>query len=203
MPVSENVCGDPILNRHMARGDLDLPQLEAEQSIEATKDSWSVDELSRRYHAVLLRYFGRRGIDLADAQDLAQELFERLSRPEVRERVGRVEGYLFSIAANLAVEYFRYRQVRRATPISDIGTLVQRDAEFSPERLFESRQELELVVAALNALPERMRHIFVLARLENLTHSEIAARLGISKRLVQYEVTMATACLADQRRRAT
>lgn len=166
-------------------------------------ESWSVDQLSRRYHAVLVRYFGRRGIDLADAQDLAQEVFERLSRPAVRERVGRVEGYLFSIASNLAVEYFRYRRVRRAHPIAELAESVQLDAEFAPDRLFEGRQELDLIVAALNALPERMRHIFILARLENLTHAEIAARLGVSKRLVQYEVSMATACLADHRRRVT
>lgn len=170
---------------------------------EAEEDGWSVDQLSRRYHAVLVRYFSRRGIDLADAQDLAQSVFERLSRPGVRERIGRVEGYLFSIAANLAVEYFRYRRVRSAHPMADFVATVQRSEEFTPERLFEGRQELDLVVEALNELPERMRHIFVLVRLENLSHAEVAARLGISKRLVQYEVARAAACLADRRRRVT
>lgn len=170
---------------------------------EANGADWSVDELSRRYHAVLTRYFCRRGIDLADAQDLVQEVFERLSRPGVRERVGRVEGYLFTIASNLAVEHIRYRQVRRVNPAADVATSLQRDEEFPPDRLLEGRQELDLVVAALNGLPERMRNIFILARLENLTHTEIATRLGISRRLVQYEVTLATACLADQRRRVT
>ncbi|WP_240320966.1 RNA polymerase sigma factor [Sphingomonas crusticola] len=177
--------------------------MEPEHQGRISDESWSVDQLSRRYQAVLVRYFCRRGIDLADTRDLAQEVFERLSRPEVRERIGRVEGYLFSIAANLAVEYFRYRQVRRAHPVADIVTSVQRGEEFPPDRLFEGRQELDMVVAALNELPERMRHIFLLARVENLTHAEIAARLGVSKRLVQYEVTTATACLADHRRRVT
>jgi RNA polymerase sigma factor (sigma-70 family) len=170
---------------------------------EMPRESWSVDQLSRRYHAVLVRYFSRRGIDLADTQDLAQEVFERLSRPEVRERVGRVEGYLFSMAANLAVEYFRYRKVRNAHPPSDLVARMQRAEEFAPDRLFEARQELDLIVEALNELPERMRHIFIMARLENVSHAEIAARLGVSKRLVQYEITMATACLADRRRRLT
>jgi RNA polymerase sigma factor (sigma-70 family) len=179
-----------------------LGHLEPDQQGE-TAGGWSVDQLSRRYQAVLVRYFGRRGIDVADGQDLAQEVFERLSRPEVRERIGRVEGYLFSIAANLAVEYFRHRQVRTSHPVTELVASFQRDEEFAPDRLFEGRQELDLIVTALNALPERMRHIFILARLENLTHAEIATRLGVSKRLVQYEVTMATACLADHRRRIT
>jgi len=175
----------------------------AEQGDGAPDDGWSVDQLSRRYHAVIVRYFCRRGIEIADAQDLTQEVFERLSRPDMRDRIGRIEGYLFSMAANLAVEYFRYKQVRRANPAADFAASLHRGEEFAPDRLFEGRQELDLIVAALNELPERMRHIFILARLENLSHAEIATRLGVSRRLVQYEVTMATACLTDRRRRVT
>jgi len=177
-----------------------LPRTEQPRADELETD-WSIDQLSRRYQAVLLRYFCRRGMDLPDAQDAAQEVFERLSRPDVRARIGRVEGYLFSMAANIAVEHFRYRQVRKAHAPADFASRLHRDEDFAPDRLFEGRQELDLIVGALNALPERMRHIFILARLENLSHAEIGARLGISKRLVQYEVTQATACLADQRRR--
>ena len=166
-------------------------------------DFTSVDRLTRRYHGVLVRYFGRRGVDTGDAQDLAQEVFERLSRPEVLARIERVDGYLFGTAANLAVEYFRRRQVRQAHPAADFAESLHRGEEFAPDRLLEGRQELDLIVAALNEMPERMRHIFILARLENLPRAEIALRLGISKRLVEQQITLATACLADRRRRAT
>ena len=166
-------------------------------------DRDSVDHLSRQYHAVLVRYFGRRGIDAGDAQDLAQEVFERLSRPEVLARIERVEGYLFGTAANLAVEYFRRRKVRLAYPASEFADRMQRTEEFAPDRVLEGREELDLIVAAFNEMPERMRNIFILARLENLPRAEIAVRLGISKRLVEQQITLATACLADRRRRLT
>jgi len=169
---------------------------------QSTADSPSVDRLTRQYHAVLVRYFGKRGIDRDDASDLAQEVFERLSRPEVQARVERVDGYLFGTAANLAIEYFRRRKVRLAHPASEFVENVHRSEDFLPDRLLEGRQELELVVAALNEMPERMRHIFVLARLENMPRAEIATRLGISKRLVEQQISLATACLADRRRRA-
>lgn len=166
-------------------------------------DRASVDRLTRQYHAVLIRYFARRGIDPAEAQDLAQEVFERLSRPEVLARIDRIDGYLFATAANLATEHFRRRQVRIAHPASDFTDNIQRSEDFAPDRLLEGRQELELIVGALNELPERMRHIFILARLENMPRAEIAVRLGISKRLVEQQITLATACLADRRRRTT
>lgn len=168
-----------------------------------TTDHQSVDRLTRQYHAVLIRYFARRGIDQAEAQDLAQEVFERLSRPEVLARIDRIDGYLFATAANLATEHFRRRQVRLAHPASDFTDNVHRSEDFAPDRLLEGRQELAMIVGALNELPERMRHIFILARLENMPRAEIALRLGISKRLVEQQITLATACLADRRRRTS
>ena len=169
--------------------------------VQLAAESLSVDPLTRQYHGVLHRYFRRRGIHANDVADLVQEVFERLSRPDVLARVERIEGYLFRTAANVATEHFRRRQVRLAYPVSDHVEAMHRGEEFTPERLAEGREELELIVAALNELPERMRNIFILARLENIPRAEIAARLGISKRLVEQQITLATACLADRRER--
>lgn len=172
-------------------------------SVHVSGDPVSVDALSRRYHAVLLRYFARRGIDGTDAQDLAQEVFLRLSRRDALAGVSSIDGYLFATAANTALDFFRHRKVRTSNPAEGFYEAVQRTEEFTPERLAEGRQELAFIVAALNEMPERMRNIFILARLENLERSEIAARLGISKRLVEQQITLATACLIDRRRRVT
>lgn len=171
--------------------------------MQAAADVLSVDRLTRQYHRILIRYFRRRGIDPTDAMDLVQEVFERLARPDVLARVDHLEGYLFRTAANVATEHFRRRRVRLVHPVADHKEAMHRGEEFAPDRLTESRQELELITAALNELPERMRNIFVLARLENMPRAEIAARLGISKRLVEQQITLATACLADCRRKLT
>ncbi|MGI9170654.1 MAG: sigma-70 family RNA polymerase sigma factor [Caulobacteraceae bacterium] len=163
----------------------------------------SVESLSRRYRAVLLRYFAKRGIASVDAQDLAQDAFARLSRDDALADVANVDGYLFATAANLAAEFFRRRRVRSAHPVETFYEETQRTEEFTPERVVAGRQELARVVAAMNEMPERMRNIFILARLENLARGEIALRLGVSKRLVEQQITLATACLADRRRRLT
>lgn len=161
----------------------------------------SVKMLSRRYYAVLQRYFARRGVDAADVPDLVQEVFARLSHPGALDGVASVDGYLFATAANIAMDHFRRRKVRA----DHLGRARRDDftdaQEFGPDRLAEGRQELALLVDALNEMPERMRNIFILARLENLPRAEIAHRFGISKRLVEQQITLATACLADRRRR--
>jgi RNA polymerase sigma factor (sigma-70 family) len=138
----------------------------------------SVEELSLSYGAVLQRYFTRRGISVADAQDLAQEVFVRLLKKDHLDDVANADGYLFAAAANLARDHFRYRNVRVANPVDGFAEQVQRTAEFDPERLVGGRQELDLLLVTLNEMPERMRNIFILARLENLPRAEIAERLG-------------------------
>lgn len=165
--------------------------------------SVTLEQLSRRYHAVLLRYFARRGIGPQDAQDLAQEVFAKLSKHPSLENVVSGDAYLFTTAANVAHDFFRWRKVRADNPAEGFYETVQRSEEFSPERLLGGRQELNCIVAALNEMPERMRNIFIMARLENLPRSEIARRLGISKSLVEQQITLATACLSEKRRRLT
>lgn len=163
----------------------------------------SVDELSRKYHAVLIRYFQRRGISHSDAQELAQDVFCRLVRQGSLDDVASVESYLFATAANVARDLFRRNKVRSDYPATGFVEAVQVTDQFSPEREIAGRQELDCILAALNEMPERMRTIFILARLEDMPRSEIAARLGVSKSTVEQSITRATACLADRRKRIT
>jgi RNA polymerase sigma-70 factor (ECF subfamily) len=173
----------------------------ARSSVDDLHDGLSIGALSRRYRAVLLRYFARRNIATSDAQDLAQEVFLRLSVRDALEGVERIEGYLFAVAANIAADFFRHARVRAAEANKEHLEAIHRGEEFTPERLLAGQQELAGIVAALNEMPERMRTIFTLARFENIDRGEIARRLGISKRLVEQQITLATACLIDRRER--
>jgi len=160
-----------------------------------------IEILSRRYRSALSRYFISRGCDPNVAPDLVQEVFTRLSERETFAGIASAEGYLFTTAANIATDHFRRRKVR-----TDFLTETRRHAlgacdPFTPERVAEGREELACIVAALNEMPERMRNIFILARIENMPRGEIATRLGISKSLVEQQITLAAACLAERRRR--
>lgn len=158
-------------------------------------------ELSARYATALARYFFRRGVHETDCDDLVQELFARLCRPDALAGVQRADAYLFEMAANLAYDYHRRSAVRRSNPVSEHYDAVHRAADFSPDRIAEGREELALITRSLAELPERTRNVFVLARLENMPRAEIAARLGIAKRTVEKLITTAAAHIALSRRR--
>jgi len=64
-----------------------------------------------------------------------------------------------------------------------------------PERVLVGRQTIRDVLDALAELGERTRDIFILARLENVQHREIAAMYGISVSAVEKAMMKAMAHL--------
>lgn len=175
----------------------------AKSSPAASPEPLTAEDLPRRYGAVLVRYFLRRGFNAADAQDFTQEVFLRLSRPDLLPAVQSADAYLFAVAGNLVTEHHRQRAVRRAYALDRVRSDVDRCDPLSPDRVLGGREELDLVVTTLNEMPERMRNIFILARLEDMPRSEIAVRMGVSKRTVEGDIMAATAWLAERRRRLT
>ncbi len=65
------------------------------------------------------------------------------------------------------------------------------DDELDPERIAESRSEIAALVHALDELPPRCRAFFLAARLDETPHKVIAARHGISTRMVERELKRA------------
>ena len=55
----------------------------------------------------------------------------------------------------------------------------------NPERVLVGKQTIQDVLDALAELDERTRDVFVLVRLENVQHREIAAIYGISVSMVE------------------
>ncbi|MBY8824914.1 RNA polymerase sigma factor [Sphingomonas colocasiae] len=201
----EKICGPIGFNRLWSDGGLII--IVATEHLDGKQDKacshGAAELLARRYQGVLLRYFARRGFTVSEAQDLSQEVFVQLTRPEVVERITEPEAYLFTIAGNLCHDHYRRKAIRQAHPPEDFYENFHCSAEFAPDRLIEGREELDLIIKILREMPERMRNVFVLARLENVPRAEIALRLGMSKRTIEQDLALATAFLAARRRRAT
>ena len=138
--------------------------------------------LLRAYHEYeweLLSFLGRRLGSRTLAADIAQDLYVKLLRTEEDPTVRDGRAYLFTMAANLALDHLRTEK-RRGEILAEADGLVWRQAEdLTPERHVLAKAELAHVEAAIQALPERCRQVFYLSRFEGLTQEGIAARLGI------------------------
>lgn len=159
---------------------------------------WS--ELVARYRAPLYAYFFRRVKNTTEAEDLTQEAFSRLARHPDKPHDSGVQGYIFTIAANLLTDRVRTRTSKKA---NDHRSLDDGDVKYifsaqltedrNPERVLLAREALKDVMAALGELSERTRDIFIMSRLENMRQREIADIYGISVSAVEKHVMKALA----------
>jgi RNA polymerase sigma-70 factor (ECF subfamily) len=165
----------------------------ANSKVGGQTDRVAVDALVRDFRSVLLRYFERRNIPLADQEDAAQEVFARLLRREGAAPIATLEPYLFQTAASVAVDFHRRAAARGRGAHAAYDDELHAVEDFSPERIHSGREDMAILLTALFELPERTRNAFLLARLEKMKLTEIAKRLGLSVGGVEKNVRKAVA----------
>jgi RNA polymerase sigma-70 factor (ECF subfamily) len=136
--------------------------------------------LSLRLRLPLIQFFRRRVRNGADAEDLTQEVFERLARHQNLGVVDHVDGYVFTIATNLLRDRARKQATHSVDAHISLEITPERIEEITPERVLLSKEAMDRFLAALAELPDRTRTALLLRRYEGLEFKEIARRLGIS-----------------------
>jgi RNA polymerase sigma-70 factor (ECF subfamily) len=161
-----------------------LPQWRPEQTM---------DRLTRCFleiRAELVRFLTRRN-GKAAAEDVVQETWLKLHERGDTESWHEPRAVLFTTAANLGTDVQR-REARSDRLFARDGELPEAVAPGAdPESQAQTESELNSVAAALQELPAQCREAFLLNRLEGLTHSEIAQRLGVSTKTVQRHIERA------------
>lgn len=152
-------------------------------------------ELDHRLRRALVAYFARRVSSITEAEDLTQDVFERVLKSMQSGPVLNGEALVFRIAVNLVRDRARRRRTRgEEEPLHGDGIAEIADAlavGLSPERVVMGERSLEEVHLVLNELNERTRAMFYLYRLENLKVREIAELYGISASAVEKQLSKA------------
>jgi RNA polymerase sigma factor (sigma-70 family) len=154
-----------------------------------------IGELDRRFRLPLIAYFRRRVSSASEAEDLTQDVFERVLKALSHAPIVNAEALVFRIAVNLLRDRAR-REITRGgeQSLTSENIVALADAltvDLSPERVVLGERTLADVLAALQELGERTQAIFYLYRLENLKIREIAAIYGISASAVEKQVSKA------------
>ena len=135
-------------------------------------------------HAGELHGFARRRVGRQEAEDVVQDTYLHLLQRGTAATLEQPRPYLFRIAANLAVDLARKTKVRLRYAGEGFGLACDAEAPDSPEAAAGGAMELRRLQASLAELPPLCRDAFLLNRIEDLTHAEIAARLGVSVRTI-------------------
>lgn len=171
---------------------------------EAAGPDWQDDAdgillIAESHRAALRRFFRRRAPDLAmDSDDLVQEVFLRLARRREKGGIEHPNRYIFQTASHVLIDLRRRRLARREDDHSEFKEFHVVDEVSSPERVVVSKQEIEIVIAALEELPRNVRAAFLLHRFENMTYREISVHLGVSVSSVEKYLIRALSFLAER-----
>jgi RNA polymerase sigma-70 factor (ECF subfamily) len=127
----------------------------------------------------LLRYLLSFSIDIADAEEIVQEVFLALFQ-HLRNGKSRSNllAWTFAVAHNLALKN-RLRAQRRPAALPDTYSDIQADRGADPEEQAAGLQRQQRLLAVVRALPEQDQCCLSL-RAEGLRYRDIAAVLGIS-----------------------
>lgn len=143
-----------------------------------------------RPHEPLLRAWLRRRFPAAlDVDDIVQEAYLRLLRLRPDAALRSPKAFLFTVARNLALDQLRRRTASGEIALSD-ETPVQATDENAAMAETERSREIDLLQEAIDALPSRCREIFRLRKVDGLSQTQIAARLGISEHTVSAQLTI-------------
>lgn len=157
--------------------------------------------LFERHEREVDQFLRRRLGNAADAADISQEAFLRMAGLKEAGRIADPRGFLFTVAANLARDHLR-RLIRHskveAEPCGQDAVCPGRTAE---EALL-ARQRDDVLRQAVDNLPAKTRAIFLLYHVDNLSYREIAARLALSPRTVEYHLREALTRCRDHARRS-
>ena len=120
-----------------------------------------------------------------EVDDVVQESYARLLRARAATPVACARAYLFTTARNVARALFR--RPRIFAPVSAPLLEAVTDGVDVAEQV-STRQEITVLLEAIDALPGRCREIFILRKLQGLSQREVAARLNLSEQTIQVQV---------------
>ncbi|WP_161964015.1 RNA polymerase sigma factor [Chitinophaga flava] len=173
-----------------------LPDTALLERMQAYNDKAAFDELYRRYWEQLyIAAYARLQQD-ADAKDCLQEVFVSLWN---KRRELQIQGPLGPYL-HVALKYRILNHLRSNHNYQkhlDLFAAVP-PAVFSraDDRLVLAEIQ-QIIQQTINAMPEKMREIYILSRQEQLSVREMADQLGVSQQTVKNQVSTALKRLKD------
>jgi RNA polymerase sigma-70 factor, ECF subfamily len=161
--------------------------------------------LVQRHGDSLLGYLFHMTGNRDQAEDLFQETFKRVHEKGSTFRGPRFKGWLFAIATRAAIDHLRRR--KRLSVISldqsddcDGGdcTPVSATADNAVDPGIEiiKQEQKQLVLRAVEALPDKQRATLILAYYQQLSYQEVAQVLGCTIGTVKTQMSRALGTLA-------
>ncbi|WP_068636417.1 sigma-70 family RNA polymerase sigma factor [Thauera butanivorans] len=149
----------------------------------------TADLLYRDHHQWLRGWLSHKVGCTHQGADLAQDTFVRVLGSNELGRLDEPRAFLMTLAQRVLYSFWRRRNLENAW----LEALAQEPENHAPsaEDYALVRDAIETLDRLLGDLPLRARKAFLMNRLEDMTHVEIARSLGVSLATIERDIKLA------------
>jgi len=150
------------------------------------------------HEPALRAWLKRRRVQDLEVDDIVQETYARLASAESVAGVRNARTYAFQTAHSVILTHLRRSRVVSIRAVADVDLLGAAAEGPSPEEEAADRDELHHLAQAIAGLPERVREVFSLRRIEGLSQRQVAERLGLAESTVEKHMAKSFRLLMDR-----
>jgi RNA polymerase sigma-70 factor, ECF subfamily len=156
-------------------------------------DKKSYEYLFKSYYSNLCKYARNIVHNETTAEDLVMDIFVKIwESPEKLMISTSISGYLYQCVHNHCINYLtrKHKQFSElnAETINKLHALIPQDSSSDPLTGINIIELSRRIEQSIELLPVECRKIFILSRTEELSHKEIALKLGISENTVKVQI---------------
>jgi RNA polymerase sigma-70 factor (ECF subfamily) len=166
----------------------------AEQQGGNVCDEQVFDKLFRAHAKELYRYLYYRFGASASPQDMVQEAFIKLWNNCLKVPLEKARAFLYTVANNQTLNdlakqktVLTYQKMEASDSLSE-----------SPADVLEGKEYMDRLQSAIEGLHPDQRTAFLLNRIENKTHQEIADLMGMPRKTVEKKIYAAVKNLQEK-----
>ena len=164
-------------------------------AIGAHDNTQSFETFLRGQFRGLLQFLRARTASEQDAEDAAQESMAKLMRYRESEPPSAWKQLLYRIAVNVAHDQYRVALSHHNKDHVALDGLDIAAGEHTPEQRALYDQQVARLSKAILELPPKCQRVYLLKRVHDLSHAEIASRCAISVKMVEKHLATALAQL--------
>ena len=174
-----------------------LPPQTDEQLVVAMQadDREAFAQLYERYWADLFRVATQKLASAELAEETVQDLFVSLWQRRHSLVIAQVNRYLFSALKFAVIDHIRSRQVHER--YLEQYTALANSSTTPPDDSLALQDLTRSIENGLRMLPPKTQQVFRLSRFEHLTIPEIAVRISLSDKVVEYHLGNALRALRN------
>ena len=153
-------------------------------------NKYAFKQLYQNYYSRVVAFIAGIIKKQETAQDLAQDVFVNIWLNRKTLDVSRnLQNYLFVASRHAAINYLKKELSVTSEPIENMHTDIGSD--ITVEDMLFAKEIRLLIEMVVSEMPAQRQRIYRMSREQGVSNEEIASKLGISKRSVENQISLA------------